>query len=233
MAAITKASAKAYFLTGSKPTQAQFEDLIDSYQDASDHLSGLVAAVSADVSGLVYYTDASTASMVSLGSAGRALVSADTKASAVSFLAISVGTATSDTAGIIEIATTAEVATGTDTERAVTPAGAAAHYSPIDRSVNAQTGTTYTFVLADAGKLCTFSNASAVTVTVPPNSSVAFDVGTQIDVLALGAGAVSIAAGSGVTVSSKDSNLQLSEQYSGGTLLKIATDTWVLVGDLT
>lgn len=101
------------------------------------------------------------------------------------------------------------------------------------RSKNAQTGTTYTLVAADAGKLLTLSNASAVTVTVPPNSSVPFAVDTQIDLIAKGAGQVTIAAGSGVTINSKGGNLKLSARYSAATLHKDATDTWHLVGDLS
>jgi len=98
--------------------------------------------------------------------------------------------------------------------------------------LNAQTGTTYTFVLTDAGKICTFANASAVTVTVPPNSSVAFPVGTRIDCAALGAGKVSFAAGSGVTINSDSGNLAIGVQYGGVTLFQTATDTWVLLGNL-
>ena len=59
MTAITKASVKAYFETGDLPTQAQFEDLIDSYQDASTVLDGIVSAVSGAVSGLFLTTNGS------------------------------------------------------------------------------------------------------------------------------------------------------------------------------
>ena len=97
---------------------------------------------------------------------------------------------------------------------------------------NAQTGTTYTFVLADAGKMVTSSNGSAQTITVPPNSSVAFDIGTQIIVQALGAGVATLAQGSGVTIQSKDSNKAIDGQYAGVTLVKRATDTWSLIGAL-
>lgn len=98
---------------------------------------------------------------------------------------------------------------------------------------NAQTGTTYTLALADAGKLVEMNNASANTLTVPPNSSVAFPVGSQILVLQTGAGQTTLAAGAGVTVNSKDGNLKLSAQWCAATLIKRATDTWVVVGDLT
>lgn len=59
--------------------------------------------------------------------------------------------------------------------------------SDVLRAINEQTGTSYTFVLADNGKYCRFTNSGAVTVTVPPNSSVALPVGTQIDVIQGGA----------------------------------------------
>jgi len=98
---------------------------------------------------------------------------------------------------------------------------------------NAQTGTTYTLVLADGGKLVEMNNASANTLTVPPNSSVALPVGTQILVVQTGAGQTTLAAGSGVTINSKDGNLKLSAQWCAATLIKRATDTWVAVGDLS
>jgi len=98
-------------------------------------------------------------------------------------------------------------------------------------SINAQTGTTYTTVLTDRSKLVTLDNASAVTVTIPPNSSVAYPTGTKIDLLAKGAGQVTVAAGSGVTVNSSQT-LNLRAQWSAASVVKLATDTWVLLGDL-
>jgi len=98
--------------------------------------------------------------------------------------------------------------------------------------INAQTGTTYTFVIGDAGKLVTSSNGSAQTVTVPPNSSVAFAVGTQIIVQNIGSANATLAEGSGVTIQSKDSNKEIDGQYAAATLIKTATDTWSLIGAL-
>jgi len=98
--------------------------------------------------------------------------------------------------------------------------------------ITANTNTTYTLVAGDAGKLVTSNNGSAQTLTVPPNSSVAFDIGTTITVLGIGAGKVTLAQGSGVTINSKDSNKALAAQHCSGTLIKTATDTWQLIGDL-
>ena len=99
------------------------------------------------------------------------------------------------------------------------------------QAINAQTGTTYTTVLADGGKLVTLSNASAITLTIPPNSSVAYPVGTKLDFIQIGAGQVTVAGGTGVTVNSTPT-LKFRAQHSGASCVKIATDTWQLVGDL-
>lgn len=102
----------------------------------------------------------------------------------------------------------------------------------VPRLINTQTGTSYTLVLNDIGKVITLSNASAITLTIPQNSSVAFPVGTQIELVQLGAGAVTVG-GSGVTINSKSSNKKTNGQYVAVSLLKTATDTWLLFGDLT
>jgi hypothetical protein len=99
-------------------------------------------------------------------------------------------------------------------------------------AINAQTGTTYTFVLADAGKFVSSSNGSAQTFTVPPNSSVAYTVGTQIMVQNIGSANCTLAQGSGVTINSKDSNKEIDGQYAAATLIKTATDAWSLIGSL-
>jgi len=100
-------------------------------------------------------------------------------------------------------------------------------------SINAQTGTTYTFVIGDANNtLVTASNASAITVTVPPNSSVAYPVGAILQLAQGGAGQVTIAAGSGVTINYTP-GLKLRAQYSVASLVQTATNTWLLSGDVT
>jgi hypothetical protein len=98
-------------------------------------------------------------------------------------------------------------------------------------AINAQTGTAYTTVLTDQSKLVTLTNASAITFTIPANSSVAYPIGTQIDLSQFGAGQVTVAGASGVTVNSA-SGLKLRAQYSSASCIKVATDTWLLVGDL-
>ena len=97
---------------------------------------------------------------------------------------------------------------------------------------NAQTGTTYTLVIDDDHKLVSFSNSSAITLTIPTNESVAFPVGTQILILQKGTGQVTIGKATGVTVNSVNGANKTVAQYSMAGLIKLATDTWILFGDL-
>jgi len=101
-----------------------------------------------------------------------------------------------------------------------------------DVSINEQTDS-YTLVLADADKLIDMNKATAVTLTVPPNSSVAFATGTQILVRQKGAGQVTVSPGSGVTIQAANSNDKTVAQHSLAGLIKVATDTWLLFGDIT
>jgi hypothetical protein len=101
------------------------------------------------------------------------------------------------------------------------------------RSINAQTGTTYTLVAGDQGKVVTLSNAGAIALTVPANASVAFPIGTQIDLLQIGAGQVTVGNGGGAATISSDTGLKISAQYKGATLLKTGTNQWYLFGSLS
>ncbi len=100
-----------------------------------------------------------------------------------------------------------------------------------DILTNPQTAS-YTLVLADKNKIVEMNVATANDLTVPPNSSVAFPVGTQIQVLQTGAGKTRILAGAGVTVNGTP-GIYMRAQWSGVTLLKRAQDTWVVMGDLS
>jgi hypothetical protein len=97
---------------------------------------------------------------------------------------------------------------------------------------NAQTGTTYTLVLTDVAKVVSLTNASAITLTIPTNASVAFPTGTQILLYQGGAGQVTVG-GAGVTIRSNGTKLKLTGQYAVGGLLKVGTDEWVLFGNTT
>lgn len=91
----------------------------------------------------------------------------------------------------------------------------------------------YTLALVDNGTVVEVNMAGAGTVTVPPNSSVAFPIGTVIEVCRIGAGSVTLVAGSGVTLRNPNSGLALRAQYSTASIRKRATDEWVVSGDFT
>jgi len=94
---------------------------------------------------------------------------------------------------------------------------------------NTQTGTTYTLVLSDKNSaIVEMNNASANTLTVPPNSSVAFPTGTQIPVTQFGAGQTTIVAGSGVTIHTSSGVLTSPGQYAIMVLEKRGTNEWYL-----
>ncbi len=101
-----------------------------------------------------------------------------------------------------------------------------------DVSTNAQSGTTYTLVLADKNKVVELNNASAIALTVPADNTVAYATGTQITLLQTGAGQVTIAGAAGVTVNATP-GLKMRATWSSVTLLKRAANTWVAMGDLS
>ena len=103
---------------------------------------------------------------------------------------------------------------------------------------NAQTGATYTFVLADAdNKLVTASNASAQTYSIPTNATTAFPVGTQLNIIQIGAGQVTVSATTPATTTIVSTGATAASpkcraQYSAITLIKRDTDSWYAVGDI-
>jgi hypothetical protein len=100
-------------------------------------------------------------------------------------------------------------------------------------SFNAQTGTTYTLVASDSAKLVTTSNASAVTVTIPPS---VFTAGNQINVQSIGVGLTSFVAGAGVTITSTGATAAapiLRARYSACTIICTASNTFTVLGDLS
>jgi hypothetical protein len=106
----------------------------------------------------------------------------------------------------------------------------------INLGINTQTGTTYTTVLADNGKLTTLSNASAIAVTIPLNSSVAYPVGAQINMAQLGAGQVTVSGAGGVTIVSTGATAATPKtraQYSTLTCVQTSTDNWLVMGDIS
>lgn len=98
------------------------------------------------------------------------------------------------------------------------------------RPTNAQTSTTYTLTVDDEGKLITLDNVSAVTLIIPPHSSVNLPLDTEIDVLQMGNGQVTISPASGVSTLSYQHNLSLAGAGAGGNLKQIMLNYWAVTG---
>jgi len=128
------------------------------------------------------------------------------------------------------------LAIGSTGQSLIVVAGAPA-WTSTTPPVNPQTGTTYTLILADAPAasanqgIVTMNNASANTLTIPANASVAFPVGTVVSVIQLGAGQTTIA----ITTDTLNnpSSVTARARYSTLVLQKVATTVWVLAGDMT
>jgi hypothetical protein len=97
--------------------------------------------------------------------------------------------------------------------------------------IRTASGTSDTLILADAGGCVHYSNASSIVATVPPNSSVAFPVGTTVLIRQYAAGVVTVTAGAGVTIQNGYLTNKTAGQYKSLALHKVATDTWVLDGN--
>ena len=97
----------------------------------------------------------------------------------------------------------------------------------------AQKTASYTLAaLTERDSMIEMNSASATTLTVPTNATIAYPVGTSIDILRVGAGAVDVAAAAGVTINATP-GLKLRAQWSSATLVKREANTWVLLGDLS
>jgi hypothetical protein len=90
----------------------------------------------------------------------------------------------------------------------------------------------YTVQVSDAGKFIIMNSASDRTITIPTNASQPFAIGQRIDIARYGLGEVTISPSVGVILNSVESMVNLREQYSGATIIKTASDTWLLIGDL-
>ena len=96
----------------------------------------------------------------------------------------------------------------------------------------------YTAVLANNGQVVTMNNASANTFSIPTNASVAFPVGTQINVLQIGAGQTTIQAVTSGTTSILSTGAtaaapKIRARYGMATCIKASTDLWYVVGDIS
>jgi hypothetical protein len=93
-----------------------------------------------------------------------------------------------------------------------------------------QAAATQTLAIDDNNTVIWNDSSSTYTITVPPNSSVAFPIGATIRLDCTSTGRITVAAGSGVTIVSMDSSLSVMASGGSAVLLKLSTDTWALSG---
>jgi hypothetical protein len=117
------------------------------------------------------------------------------------------------------------------TGSASTVAGPTGPTGSMTLTVNSTASTSYTLAVTDIDKMLLFTAATAVAVTIPPFSSVAFPIGCTINLTQYGAGQVTISGGSGVTVNSTPGT-KTRAQYSAVSVIQVDTNFWVLFGDL-
>lgn len=182
--------------------------------------------------------------------------------------------------GHVQLATDAEVTTGTNTTKAVTPAGAKVELDkkvPTSRTINSKALTANitlaasdvgavptartvngkalsgnitldasdvapavtaltantTLALTNAGKVLTMSSTSARTITIPTNASVAFPIGTEIAIININTGALTITPASGVTLNSEGSKTKITKQYASAALKQTEANVWILAGNIS
>jgi hypothetical protein len=144
---------------------------------------------------------------------------------------------TISSSGTIAIDSTVATLTGTQTFTNKTLTTPTLDDPKINLAFDAQTGTTYTTVLNDNGQVVTMNNASANTLSIPTNASVAYPIGTQINVLQIGAGQTTIQAVTSGTTSilstgATASAPKIRARYGSATAIKAGTDLWYVIGDI-
>jgi hypothetical protein len=136
---------------------------------------------------------------------------------------------------------TVTIPTGTVTLATLTGTETLSNKTLTDPKINlafdAETAS-YTAVLANNGQVVTMDNASANTFSIPTNASVAFPIGTQINVLQIGAGQTTIQAVTSGTTTIQSTGAtaaapKLRARYSAATCLKAGTDLWYVFGDVS
>jgi hypothetical protein len=138
------------------------------------------------------------------------------------------------TSGAVSLAidSTVTTLTGSQTLTNKTLTAPVINNGKVNLTLNAQTGTTYTLVAADSGKLVTLDNASAITLTIPPS---VFAAGEQINIAQIGAGQVTFAQGAGVTIVSIGASAaapKISKRYGAATVICTSSNNFLVIGGL-
>jgi hypothetical protein len=227
------------------PAESIAGHLID-LQDQIDSLgnnTGIQASIVDAKGDLIVATGADTVVRRAVGTNNQVLTADSAETTGVKWAVATdlVSAASTSAAGKVQLE---DSVSSTSTTRAATPNSVrtvnndlitlSTDVSAIATTIDASTkSASYSLTSDDAGKTIIMSvSTGSATITVPPQSSQTFPANAKIDIVQIGSVQVEFVAGSGVTISSKNSNKKIASQYSGATLLRIGTDSWVLIGDL-
>lgn len=90
-----------------------------------------------------------------------------------------------------------------------------------------------TLVLAESSSLLYCNNSANITITIPTEANVGFPIGSQIDVIRSNSN-ITIAGDTGIVVnSSAGTTPKIRVQWGACTLIKIAANSWTVIGDIT
>ncbi len=109
--------------------------------------------------------------------------------------------------------------------------GASRNLVGFNSGINAQVGS-YTVTLEDLGKIVEVNSSASVVVTVPTDANAPFQIGDRVDILQTGAGQITVAGDTGVTISSEGSKTKLKGQWAAATVIKRGANSWVLIGNI-
>lgn len=227
------------------PAESVVGYLID-LQDQIDTLSnssGIQASIVDAKGDLIVATAADTVTRKAVGTNNQVLAADSSETTGVKWTSATdlISAASTSTAGKVQLE---DSVSSTSTTKAATPNSVkmvnddlillSSDVDDLATAIDPSTKTAgYSLTSNDAGKTIIMNVSSgSATVTIPPQSSQTFSENAKIDVVQIGSVQVEFVAGSGVTINSKNSNKKIASQYSGATLLRIAEDSWVLIGDL-
>ena len=211
--------------------------------DALGNSAGIQVSIVDAKGDLIVATGADTVVRKAVGTNNQVLAADSAETTGVKWTAATdlVSAASTSVAGKVQLE---DSVTSTSTTRAATPNSVkmvnddvltlSTELATLATAIDPSTKTaSYSLTSDDAGKtvIMNVSTGSAI-VTVPPQSSQSFTANAKIDIVQTGSVQVEIVPGSGVTINSKNSNKKIAAQYSGATLIRVSSDSWVLIGDL-